>query len=76
MRRLRQMQTRLAQALCSYRGHGTLYIGRNELTMFCPHCGWQSSGLGLDTTRVRMLWMHERQRLRWRARTKLQRTAC
>lgn len=75
-RRLRQCRTWFQQRICAYRGHGRLYIGVNHLSMFCGACGWQSSGVELETRRVRSIWMFEKHRLRWKARTRLQKTAC
>lgn len=65
MRRLRTWWTQLQ---CGYRGHGTLYVGRNRVSMFCRSCGWESDGWELYTARIRTLWMHEKHRLRWHGR--------
>lgn len=75
MRRLRRLRTRWNQLVCAYRHgmyHGTVYRERNRLSVFCRTCGYESAGVDLETSRVRMAWMWERHRLRWRTH----RTAC
>lgn len=66
-RRWRQIQIRLAQAICAYRGHGRIYRRQDEMAVFCSRCGFQSSGVSWVTHRVLMLWKHDKQRRRFQA---------
>jgi len=60
------------QALCAYRhdDHGHLWVGQNHLSIYCSECGFESSGIDLETRRVRTHWMWDRQRSRnkWSSR--------
>lgn len=64
------------QFWCAYQHgtyHGTLYRDRNRLAVFCRGCGFESSGIELETRRVRTLWMFDKHRQRWQG---MRRLAC
>lgn len=59
----------LKQFACGYVGHhrSKVYGESDRIVLFCRSCGFESKGIEIHTTRVRHVWMRERQRLRWQA---------
>jgi hypothetical protein len=48
------------------REHGLLVLETDALYLHCPHCGFVSPGVMLDTRRIRRAWAFDRMRLRFR----------
>jgi hypothetical protein len=46
--------------------HGLLVLEPDALYLHCPHCGFISPGVIVDSRRVRRAWAFDRMRLRFR----------